>query len=100
MQITALNNQSLFDISIRHFGTVSAVFEIAVLNGLGITDTLEPGQKIEIPNKDFGNQEIVNYFLTNNIQPATALTVDNIETIANDNSGIDFWGIEVDFEVQ
>lgn len=98
-QITVLNNQSLFDVAIRYCGTVEAIAEIAILNNLSITDDLIPGQIVQIPLTDYGNQEVINYFSTNKVDPATALTEENTALI-EENSGIGFWRIENNFIVQ
>lgn len=99
MQITALNNQTLLDIAIRHCGTVEAVADIAILNNISITDDLIPGQLIELPSKDYGSQEVVNFFEVNKIDPATALT-ENDKALTEGNSGIGFWEIGNNFIVQ
>lgn len=99
MSIIVLNNQMLIDIAIRYFGTVEALVELAVLNGISITEELVPGQTLELPNIDYGFQEVVAFFKVNKKQPATALTQDNNEIIEGD-SGIGFWIIEDNFIVQ
>jgi hypothetical protein len=99
MQITALHNQSLLDVAIRHCGTVGAVADIAILNNISITDDLIPGQLIELPNKDYGNREVINYFSTNKIDPATALTEEHA-ALTEGNSGIGYWEIGNNFIVQ
>ncbi|MCC9072448.1 hypothetical protein LNQ49_12730 [Flavobacterium sp. F-65] len=98
-QIIALNNQNLLDVAIRHCGTAEAVAEIAILNNISITDDLYPGQPIRIPAKDYGTQEVINYFISNKIEPATALTQEHI-SLTEGNSGIGFWIIENNFIVQ
>ena len=99
MEIIVLNNQTLIDIAIRYFGTVEAVLAIAVLNSISVTEELIPGQTLELPNVDYGFQEVVAFFRVNKMQPATALTQDNNEIIEGD-SGIGFWIIEDNFIVQ
>ena len=99
MQITALHNQTLLDVAIRHCGTVQAVVDIAILNNISITDDLIPGQIILISSKDYGFQEVVNFFALNKIDPATALT-ENDEALTEGNSGIGFWEIGNNFIVQ
>lgn len=69
--IIALDNQTILDISIRYFGTADAAFEIATLNELSMTDDLEPGQKLLLPEVDYGEQETVSFFVANKKQPAT-----------------------------
>lgn len=98
-QIIALHNQSLLDVAIRHCGTVEAITDIAILNNISITDELVPGQLITIPAKDYGYQNVVDFFEVNKKQPATALTVENKQIIEGD-SGIGFWIIQDNFIVQ
>lgn len=99
MQIIILNNQTLQDVAIRYCGTLSALFDIALLNDLSVTDELVPGQNLNIPDKDYGFQEVVNYFEQNTLQPATALTEDTISIIEG-LTGIDYWIIEDNFTIQ
>lgn len=99
MQIIALNNQTLLDVAVRHCGTVDAITEIAILNNLSITADLIPGQLIQIPSTDYRNQEVINYFSANNIDPATALN-DQDKALTEGDSGIGFWIIENNFIVQ
>ena len=75
-KITVLNNQSLFDISAQEYGTIEGIFEIALANGLGVTDTLTAGQKLVITEIDQSlvQPEIVDYYRRNNIHPATGET--------------------------
>ncbi len=72
-EITVLNNQSLFDISVQEYGTIEGVFEIALANGLSVTDKLTVGQKLKIPEIDPAliQTEIVDYYRRNDIHPAT-----------------------------
>ena len=75
-EITVLNNQSLFDISVQEYGTIEGVFEIALANGLSVTDKLTAGQKLKIPEIDQSlvQPEIVDYYKRNDIHPATGET--------------------------
>lgn len=99
MEIVVLNNQTLLDIAIRYFGTIEAVLSIAILNSISITEELVPGQTLELPNVDFGFQEVVAFFEVNKIQPATALTQEESDIIEG-ASGIGFWIIGNNFIVQ
>jgi len=72
MTVTVLHNQTLIDLAVRNCGTAEAAFEIAVLNALMITDELEAGQKIQLPEIDFGLNDIAKYFSAKKHQPATA----------------------------
>jgi hypothetical protein len=99
MQVTILNSQTLQDIAIQYCGTLEALFDIAFLNNISVTEELSPGQILNIPEVDYGFQEVVNYFLINKKQPATALTQEMISIIEG-NTGIDYWALENNFIIQ
>jgi len=92
MEIVVDQGQSLFDVAVQHCGSTSAVFDIAVLNGLSITDKLLPGTTLLIPAPvDSG---LVQYVLINGFIPATDLT-----EAGEIPDGIDYWAIGIDFIV-
>ncbi|SHG98205.1 hypothetical protein SAMN05443549_109108 [Flavobacterium fluvii] len=95
MKIIALHNQTLSDIAIRHCGTMEAVAEIAILNNMSITDDPIPGQLIAIPAKDYGNQEVINYFSANKVDPATAMKIPPIPP----GLGIGFMRLGINFKI-
>ena len=64
-------NQGLFDIAIQKSGSIIDVFDLAVKNGLSVTDNLEPGQSLRLPVVD--DADISGYFKRRNIVPDTAL---------------------------
>lgn len=98
-KITVLHNQSLQDIALQRCGTIEAMADIVKLNNLSWTPDLVPGQIIQIPSKDYGFQEVINFFSANKIDPANALTDEN-KALIEGNSGIGFWEIENNFIVQ
>ena len=69
-----LHNQSLLDIAIQHTGNVLNAFLIAQANGLAVSDELSTGQILIIPETVENNNDILNYYSSRAIQPATALT--------------------------
>jgi len=69
MEVIVLHNQSLADIAVTYCGNYDAIYEVAYLNSLSITDELIPGQKIQVPPAY--DENIVNYFKANKNQPAT-----------------------------
>ncbi|MBS2099197.1 LysM peptidoglycan-binding domain-containing protein [Carboxylicivirga linearis] len=87
--------QSLFDVAIQKGGSFESVMELASLNGLSITDSLTPGQQLELPTVI--DNDIVSYYSSKGIVPETASseTEDSIPVL----EGIDYWAIEVDFIV-
>ena len=78
--VTVLNNQSLWDISIQEYGTVEAVFELAMANGMGVTDRLTAGQELVLPEVDgigahgsvpVQKPEVVEFYRKNKLHPVT-----------------------------
>lgn len=96
MEITVSENQSVFDIAVRYCGSDEAAYAIAILNNISVTETLVPGQKLEMPVAI--DADIVDYFEERGINPAT--TVTDAESLNNEIlEGIDYWAIGVDFVV-
>ena len=96
--VTVLHNQSLFDISIRYTGTIENAFKIAVANGLSLTDELEPGAQLIIPEVEM-NSDVVNYFSAKGIQPATGLTENDLLIAQTVQRGIGYMQIGKTFKV-
>ena len=88
--------QSMFDIAQEHAGSTEAAWDIAVANGLSITDdlTLEPLQATAVLNN-----RIVTYYRALRHSPATAITKQEINNLLGVGEGIEFWAIEYDFVV-
>jgi hypothetical protein len=74
MEITASNNQSLFDIALQVYGDATGAFQLALDNDLSITADLTPGQTLKYDPVNVINRQVVEYYQINNIKPATALT--------------------------
>ena len=67
-----LQGQSIFDIAIQELGSDEGAFDLAVLNGISVTDELTPGQELALPA--IVNKAIASYYANKGIKPAT---VDN-----------------------
>ena len=66
-----IDRQSLLDIALQEYGNVQAAFDLAMANGLDITNELMPGQElILLTSKDTDN-EILNLYKTKDIRPVT-----------------------------
>ncbi|MHA3046007.1 hypothetical protein JSO59_001360 [Riemerella anatipestifer] len=94
MQITALHNQTLLDVCLQHTGTIEGVFELAMANDLSITDDVQAGAVLQLPEGIKTDRDIFNYYTSKNIQPATAIT-----EVVEKCEGIGCWAIGVDFKV-
>lgn len=93
-QITLLHNQSLLDACLQHTGTIEGVFELAMANGLAITDDMEAGQVMKLTEDIKKDRDIFNYYTAKNIKPATAIT-----EVVEKCEGIGCWAIGIDFKV-
>lgn len=94
MNTTVKNGQSLFDIALQMCGSAESAFELALMNGLALSDELVNGQVLEVPA--VAEKQIVQQYAVDNVFPATAITPEQYnETIVGE--GIEFWGIEYDF---
>lgn len=99
MEITALHNQSLFDIAIQHTGSVANAFAIAKANDMSITSFLTSGSKITIPSDVMINNDVKNYIDAKKIQPATG-TTEGTDNGVVELEGISYWIINKNFVVQ
>lgn len=93
--IRVSEKQSLFDVAIQKGGSFEAVMELAILNGLSITESLTPGQQLELPTVI--DNDVVNFFSSQGIVPET--TTNESEDSITVLEGIDYWAVEVDFIV-
>jgi len=91
--VTAHQGQSIFDIAIQWGGDVAWAITVAKLNGLSVTESLVPGQQVEIPDQP-ANREVFSYYYRKGLVPATSITT---EFDAVENEGLDYWIVEVDF---
>ena len=106
MNVTVLEGQSLFDLAVQTSGSVEAVFDVAELNGLSVTDALIAGSVIEtryvVETRCIAsvsvNQPIADYYAKNGLKPATDATDEAMNELRDE--GIDYWAVEVDFIVQ
>lgn len=94
--ITVLHNQSLLDIAIQHTGDVTNAFALAVANGISVTDDLQPGADLVIPDDITTDADILNYYSAKGLQPATGYTA---TAIAPELEGIGYWIIQKNFKV-
>ncbi len=95
---TVLHNQSLLDFAIQHTGNVTNAFEIAKTNGLAVSDELEAGTELIIPTTVVNDVDVLQYYASRAIQPATDITLSGDEQ--EEQEGISIWGINNDFIVQ
>ncbi|OWP84353.1 hypothetical protein BWK59_05885 [Flavobacterium davisii] len=71
--------QNWFDLASIYTGDASNAYQLAFHNNSSITDDLQSGQEIEIPNNITINQKDKKYLHARNLQPATGLTLEQKE---------------------
>jgi hypothetical protein len=69
METTVLEGQSLLDIALQELGSLEGAYNLAVLNGLSLTDSLTAGMTLQLP--DVVDRRIKTYYSERNIRPAT-----------------------------
>lgn len=76
---TALDGQTLVDLTLQETGTLSGLFELAMANGKSITDVPEPGEKLKRLGDEetgrLGDGRILNYYKAHDIRPVTRLAM-------------------------
>jgi hypothetical protein len=84
----------MLDVAVLHCGDVQAVVDIAQANNLSVTSELLSGQLLLVP--DPFDEDVVIELKRKNARPAS-------KDVAGDSEpfdGVEYWGIELDFEVQ
>lgn len=93
--VSAGTDQALIDLAMQETGGIEALFTMAVLNKISITDDLVIGQQYK--KSAVATQKIVDVF-TGAHKPASNMAVSE-DQLPAPQEGIDYWYIEVDFKV-
>ena len=75
MEVRVKYNQSIVDIAIQETGTTSSVIAICEFNNIALTQLLEVGAIIRIPNSIAKETEIYNYYKRKLLNPSTGQTI-------------------------
>lgn len=106
IKTSARDRQTLFDIALEQCGSVEAVFDLAFNNGLSLSDDIEVGTELNIPN--VVDPHVTTSWKRGNVEAATAIdtTPDfSDEGEATDPSrpasleGIGYWSVGGSFIV-
>lgn len=95
MEVKVKDRQSLLDMAVQTSGSMEAAFGLAAANGVSLTDTLVDGQVLDTVAAE--NADTVRRYSVHGIQPATALSEEEMAALAQE--GINFMGVEIDFIV-
>ena len=98
MKTTVKERQTMLDVALQSCGHVETVLTLAAANGLSVTDMLEDGQVLTVPEPVAGGDvRTVRLYRAQGVEPATEASVE--EMLACPYVGIGFMGIEMDFVV-
>lgn len=98
MKIPVLHNQSFLDIAIQHTGNVLNAFNLARANNRSIAESIPAGTLIDVPDATIKNTDILAYYQSQRIRPATEIQPDLIEI--RPLSGIGYWEVETEFIIE
>lgn len=96
-KVQIYENQSLLDLAMQTTGEASNAIFIAKANDMAISDEVEAGTELIIPELII-NDDIKRYYEANKVLPATALTQEQKDEVIG-CEGIGCWAIGVDFVV-
>jgi hypothetical protein len=100
-EVIVYDGQSLLDISVQESGTAENVFAICDANDMEPDDLPIAGSILKIPDFKLSNKEILPRMQKQDLHPATmVMNLEDESDIVDQVGGINYWGIEVDFEVQ
>lgn len=88
------HRETLPDVAVLQAGSISGMFELALLNNVSITEDMASGR--ELNTGAVVNQDILNDLRSRNAKPCHAL----VNTPGQNLEGIGYWRIGVDFIVQ
>lgn len=98
MKTTAKERQTLLDVALQTGGRTETALALAAANGLCVTDRLEEGRELTVPEPaEDGDARTVRLYRAHGVEPATEASGDDMT--ACPYGGIGFMGIETDFEV-
>ncbi|MEO0337578.1 MAG: LysM domain-containing protein [Bacteroidota bacterium] len=87
MKVIVSPDQSVFDIALQYLGSAEMAFKIAELNGIAVSDELQVGQQLIIP--DVVDQRVVKVYKELDLFPASAVDVEVQTGVDYDTIGLD-----------
>lgn len=92
------HGQTWFDISLKLYGTVDYAFDLAVANGVNITDEIPTGTLIYFDPELKTNKTVLVIYNNNKTNPATGFTAEDKQVLER-QEGISIWAINIDFKI-
>lgn len=98
MEIKVLNQQSILDIAIQYTGDVQNCFDIAVANGMAVSDLMNTGKTLSVSNNANAKADVLQYYTSKNLKPATGTTLSQDSQVPS-LKGIGYMQLENSFKV-
>ena len=90
--MTTKPRQTILDIAVAASGSAHTAIQIAIQNGLSLSDELTPGSELSVPGAEV--KTVIAFFATT---PAPATAIDKAEQ--HQLGGIGYMGININFLV-
>jgi len=98
MTVRAKERQTVLDLALQGGGRLEMAMALAAANGLSVTERLEEGQELMVPEPaGEGDARTVALYRSRGVEPATEAS--GADMRACPYGGIGFMGVEIDFEV-
>jgi hypothetical protein len=97
-KVTVSYGQTWLDIAMQELGDVERVMELVLLNGRSLSDNLQAGEVLKVPDYDISKRKFIQLFANNANKPASGESFNADDAVAI-GEGIEFWAIENDFVV-
>lgn len=91
--INSTQGQWLGDVAIKQAGAIEAVFQLAVLNDVSPTESLQPGARLQ--PSEIINKRVISYYDRNGLNPASS----DIGSSQIVGRGIGYMTVNIDFIV-
>jgi hypothetical protein len=98
-QTKVMPGQTLLDLAMQQLGSIEAVFALALLNNMSITNDLTAGGVINYSLTPY-SPRILKVYTDNGYKPASGLNIPGGGAMPILLSGISYWAIEYDFVVE
>jgi trans-2-enoyl-CoA reductase len=95
-EFKVLKGQTLADIAIQETGHLEGIYDLAIRNGISMTEILRADQVLVVDDSD-RNMRLYTRIKSENIKPATEFNMWTEEV--PELSGIGYWAIGIDFTI-
>lgn len=89
-------HQCLLDLSMQLKGSINALFDFAMANGISVTDDLTSGSTLWAPDTEIIDRRTYQTLRDEKVIPSNAYTAEDEAAI---KGGIGYMGIQIDFRV-